>query len=162
MEQHERGADDDEVAEEQDAPDGDVLVFVDHGSDDVCTSCTSSYGEDQSQSGSTEEGTDQDRHEGLVGQQGFPLQQPLEEGEGGGEGEHTEDGLDQELQAQYLQGYQEQRYVDDEVGDGDRDHLVRGKEDEGTDTTHTSGHDLVGEDEGIESEAIHQGAQQDH
>lgn len=93
MKEEEGRTDDDEVAEQQGASDGYVLVFVYDSRHDIRSARAAACRKDESQSGSAEERTDYDRHERLVVQQRLPFQQPFEEREGSGKGEHTEYGF---------------------------------------------------------------------
>ena len=52
--------------------------------------------------------------------------------------------------------------VDDEIGNGNRDELIRREENQGAETAQAARHDFVREDEAVEAETVKQRAEEDN
>lgn len=107
MKQKKRRTDDEEIAEQQGATNGYILIFVDNSPDDIRTSRTAVCREYKSETGSAKEGSDDDRHKRLVMQDGMVFQQPFEERQGYGQGEDSEYRFYQKFKPKYFQGGQQ-------------------------------------------------------
>ena len=126
-------ADDQEVEQHHAHADGDVLVLVDDGHDDVRSARAAASVEDEPQARAADHGADDDGHEDFLQlHEGLAGEHKLEEPEPERERDDAKDGLDEEFEPEDLEGDAKQDDVDREIGDGDRQ--FGGEEDQSADT----------------------------
>ena len=152
--------DDEEIEHQHGAAYRDVLILRDNHADDVGPARAAVRRENQPQARTAKRATDDDGHEGFA-LDNRPVEYILKKREGEREGENAEDGLHEELPPQNLERDGEEEDVDDEVGNGNRDELIRREENQGAETAQPARHDLVREDEAVEAETVKQRAEED-
>ena len=97
MKYHVAGTDDDEVTGHYHASQCDILVFVDDGCNNICTSRTSISRKSNTYAASTEGCSDDTCHKGLVVEKPETCRQFLNDGQKEGEGKYTKNSFDAKL-----------------------------------------------------------------
>ena len=147
IEDEERTAHDDEVHEDEHTAQRDVMIFVDDGSNDIRSTCTSIVQEDDGERQACKQTADDERHEVLSLSQYlhhlaiFTYHPVLRQRQEHGEHDDGVDGLHHELESQNLQRGKQQGCIDEKIRQIDR--YPRAVVNHGCDTRYATRYYLV-------------------